>query len=165
MNRKSILFFVIIFLIMPVFLMAQSSEKSDGYISLKGLQQTRGFLDHLLNPDNFTMSHSYTISCFNLGGNTLSQGLYLNTLNYKFADPVMMQVRFGYLHHPFGMDGLNSINSNNSKFFIQRAMIKYQPSKNFSFTIDYQQIPQNMISPYGYYNRYRHYDDDFLFDR
>lgn len=145
--------------------MAQTSEKSADYNSLKGLRQTRGFLDHLLNPDNFNMSHSYTISCFNLGGNTLSQGLYLNTLNYKLADPIMMQVRFGYLHHPFGMGGFDSKNSSNSKFFIQRAMFKYQPSKNFSLTIDYQQIPGTMISPYGYYNRYRHNDYDFLFDR
>jgi len=165
MNRKSIIFFVIIFLIMPVLLMAQSSEKRGDYTSLKGLRQTKGFLDHLLNPDNFNMSHSYSISCFNLGRNTYSQGLYLNTLNYKFADPIIMQVRFGYLHHPFGMGGFNSANSNNSKFFIQRAMLKYKPSKNFSVTIDYQQIPQNMISPYGYYNRYRYNDNDFLFDR
>ncbi|MFO7891680.1 MAG: hypothetical protein R6V04_15235 [bacterium] len=165
MNRKFKLFTVILFLFIPILLIAQSEKKSSDYSPVRGIQQTKGFLDRLLKPENFNMSHSYSISYYSMGGSAFSQGLYLNTLNYKFADPVMMQVRFGYLHHPFGMGGVNSKNSTNGQFFIQRAMFKYQPSKNINFTIDFQQIPQTMIPPYGYYGRFtrRHNHNNFIF--
>ncbi len=165
MNRKLVLFFLIFFLAGPLLLRAQSEEKTSDLNPFIGLKQTQGFLDHLLKPNNLNISHSYSISCFNIGSRTVSQGLYLSTLNYKFSDPLMMQVKVGYLHHPFGMGGLDSQNSSNGKLFIQRAMFKYQPSKNMTFTIDFQQIPQTMISPYGYYNRYRYHNTDIIFDQ
>ena len=154
MSKKFVLFFLVLFLLIPCFLKAQSENKSFIYNPLKGLQKTRGFLDHLIKPENFSMSQSYTLSFFNIGGSSISQGLYLNTMNYKISDPLMMQVRFGYLHHPFGTGGFYSSQESNNQFFIQRAMLHYKPSKNISFSIDYQQIPQTMISPYGYYSRY-----------
>lgn len=166
MKRKITLFCLFLFLFIPFLLLAQSEKPNVNYKPVKGLQQTQGFLDNLINPENFNMSHSYSISYLTAGGTTLSQGLYLNTMNYKFADPIMMQVRFGYLHHPFGMGGFNTKNSNNGQFFLQRAMVKYQPSENFSFTIDFQQIPQTMMSPYGYYGRVtrRPFHHDSIFD-
>ncbi len=154
MSRKFASFFLVFILMIPSFLEAQLKDDSYEYTPLKGLQKTRGFLDHLIKPENFSMSQSYTLSFFNIGGSSISQGLYLNTMNYKVSDPLMMQVRFGYFHHPFGTGGFYSNQESNNQFFIQRAMLNYKPSKNISFTIDFQQIPQTMISPYGYYSRY-----------
>jgi hypothetical protein len=155
MTRKNTLLLLVLILLIPILLKAQSEDKSFDYAPLKGLQKTQGFLDHLINPEHFTMSQSYSLSFFDIGGSSVSQGLYLNTLNYRFSDPLMMQVRFGFLHHPFGAKGYDVQNTNQNKFFIQRAMLQYKPSQNMTFTVDFQQIPQAMISPYGYYNRYR----------
>ena len=95
------------------------------------------------------MSHSYSLSYVSFGKQGSTQGLYLNTMNYRFSDPLLMQVRIGYLHQPFGGPGhLNAIDNN---LFLQRAMLQYRPSTNFSITVDYQVLPSPMVYPYHYW--------------
>jgi len=98
------------------------------------------------------MTHSYTLSYFGYGGRGYNQGLYLNTMTYRFSDPLWAQVAVGYLHQPFG--GPGAYNSQlNGKVFIERATVQYQPVKNTVLRIDYQAMPYN---PYAnpYYNPY-----------
>lgn len=117
---------------------------------------SKGFLSALLDPSKFSMSHSYSVSLFSVGKQTFSQGLYLNTMNYKFSDPLTMQVRIGFMHQPLGSMGLtsNPYDNQNGKLFLQRARLQYKPSENMSFTIDYQVLPSSMYySPY-YYRRW-----------
>lgn len=111
-----------------------------------------GFLDSLLDPSKFSMSHSYSLSFFNVGKQTFNQGLYLNTMNYKFSDPLRMQVRIGFLHQPLGDMGMSQ--TTGSRVFVQRALLQYKPSDKMSISIDYQVIPSSLYySPYYYYLR------------
>lgn len=83
-----------------------------------------------------------------MGGKSFNQGLYLNTMNYQFSDPLFMQVRIGYIHQPFGM--MNQSDDMNGKVFIERAMIEYKPAENMKLRIDYQVNPNAMVSPFYY---------------
>jgi hypothetical protein len=58
-----------------------------------------------------------------------------------------MQVRIGYLHQPFG-ESANVLQGINNHFFIQRAMLQYQPFKNTTLVIDYQAYPSPLMNPY-----------------
>ena len=111
----------------------------------------KGFLDHLLNSSRIKMSHSYSLSYMSMGNQNFNQGLYLNTLDIDIADPLQMQVRFGYFHQPLG--NMNNMQQMDGKFFLQRAMLKYQPTENMSIVFDYQAYPSPMMLPNSYYYR------------
>ncbi len=149
--KKMVIFFLLLSFIVPVLVMAQSEDQQSNIISNSQVfRKPAGFLDSLLDPSKFSMSHSYSLSYFTMGGRSFNQGLYLNTMNYQFSDPLFMQVRIGYVHQPFGM--MNQSNGENGKVFIQRAMIEYKPTENMKLTIDYQAYPNRMVSPF--YNRW-----------
>ena len=152
---KRIIISLLILMIMTTVLFAQSHDPKTSVVdpSRLGLKP-KGFLDNLLDPNKFSMSHSYSLSFFNVGNQSVSQGLYLNTMNYRFSDPLFLQVRIGFAHQPFG--GLGQNNGVNGNLFLQRARLQYKPSDKMTLTIDYQQLPSRMYSPYGYpYRSYR----------
>jgi hypothetical protein len=147
---KSRTFYVV--LILGVFfsslIMAQFKETESNVFNPSSLlKQPAGLLDNLLSSSKFSMSHSYSVSYLSMGSQGFTQGLYLNTMNYRFSDPLLMQVRIGYLHQPFGRKGISE--NSNGTLFVQRAMLQYKPSNNFSIRIDYQSLPSSlMMSPY-----------------
>lgn len=150
MKNKIIAFIFLLAMTVPALSVAQlKTSKSMVFKPSDSGQKPKGFLNYLLNPSKFSMSHSYSVFYTSIGKQSFSQGLYLNTMNYRFSDPLMMQVRIGYVHQPFG--GLGRTTGKNGALFVQRAMLQYKPSENMSFTIDYQVLPSSMVSPY-YYN-------------
>ncbi|MFH1940870.1 MAG: hypothetical protein ABIL68_02105 [bacterium] len=149
MNKRIILCALMVLLMMAALARAQSENPRTSIYKSSNLGlRPKGFLDNLLDLSKFSMTHSYSISFTSMGRQTFSQGLYLNTMNYQFSDPLRMQVRIGYLHQPLGVFG-NS-NTMNGQVFVQRAMLQYKPYKNMSITVDYQSIPSRMVSPYYY---------------
>jgi hypothetical protein len=147
MLKKIILCVLVIFIATSALAQNLPSQKSVLDPSKMGLKP-KGFLDNLLDPNKFSMTHSYSLSFFNVGNQSLNQGLYLNTMTYQFSDPLLMQVAIGYVHQPFG--GFQNQDGQNGKMFVQRAMLQYKPSENMTLRIDFQQIPSSMYSPYGY---------------
>jgi len=113
------------------------------------LQKPNGFLNSLFDPSRFSMKHSYSVSLFSMGRQTFSQGLYLNTMNFRFSNPLTMQVSVGFMHQPLGKFG--NMPAENGKLFLQHARLQYKPSDKMSFTIDYQSYPYSYPSPYYYY--------------
>jgi hypothetical protein len=147
MVKRIAVFCLVALLVLPLALQAQLRETPQQvFRPEKMYNQPRGFLSALLDNSRFSMSHSYSLNVISMGGHTFNQGLYLNTMNFRLSDPLLMQVRLGYRHQPFGGVGLNQENS--GKLFLQRAMLRYEPTKNMVFTIDYQQMPSPMLSPY-----------------
>jgi len=146
--KRSLILFVI--LIIPILGMAQTTTHQTSVFkpSKSGLQP-RGILDSLLDPSKFSMSHSYSLAYGTYGKQAYNQGLYLNTMNYKFSDPLLMQVRIGFMHQPLGSMSMSNANNMNSKVFLQRAMLQYKPSDKMSITIDYQALPNSMYRPYS----------------
>lgn len=149
--KKMVVYCLLVSFIVPALITAQSEDQQNNILSnSQTFRKPTGFLDSLLDPSKFSMSHSYSLSYFSIGGKSFNQGLYLNTMNYQVSDPLFMQVRIGYVHQPFGM--MNQSSGMNGKVFIQRAMIEYKPTKNMKLTIDYQVNPNTMVSPL--YNRW-----------
>jgi len=138
--------FMIWVIMLPVMGDAQTqSNESRTFNASDYSQKPSGFLDSLLDPSRFSMHHSYSLAYSSFGGQGISRGLYLNTMNFQFSDPLSMQVRVGYFHQPFG--GTNQ-SSGVNKVFLERAMLQYKPSESLSIKVDYRQIPSPLFYPY-----------------
>lgn len=100
-----------------------------------------------INPDNFFMRHSYSMSYSSMGSNGLALGVYTNSMFYKVADNLTMEIDASLVHSPyssFGKDHQNMING----IYLSRAQINYQPWENFNVIMQYRTIPNSYYSPY-----------------
>ena len=149
MKKMSIFLLLSFMLIISPLIFAQDIEPKSSVFKVSALnQKPKGIFDFLLNSTKFSMSHSYSVSYFSLGKQSFNQGLYLNTMNFQFSDPLTAQVRVGFMHQPFG--GQNLIGGKNGKLFLERVMLRYQPSENTVLKIDFQSYPSSALSPYYY---------------
>ena len=151
MIRKLFPVFIILIACMVISVPAQEN-KTITYNPTELVRPSKGFLYNLIDPNKFEMSQSYSLSFLSGGGRTMNQGLYLNTMSYQFSDPLSVQLRFGFLHQPFGQFS-NQNEQSPGEFFLQGARLQYQPMKNMTITMDYQVYPAGIQSPYyGYRN-------------
>lgn len=97
------------------------------------------------NPENFNMSHSYTMSYMTMGGRGLALGMYTSSMQYQISDPLDVQLDVSVMHSPYSSfhNNLNDL----SGVFISRAQVNYQPTENFRIQVQYRQMPHSM---YGY---------------
>ncbi len=127
--------------------LAQSTAQAGRYNGGTPLyKKPAGFLDALLTSNRFSMTQSYTFMIGSGGGYNYNLGLYLNTMNLRLADPLFAQVRIGYLHQPFSSFG--SQTQIDGRLFLQSALLEYQPSSSMKISLEYQEIPATMFSPY-----------------
>ncbi|RMD90279.1 MAG: hypothetical protein D6813_09395, partial [Calditrichaeota bacterium] len=101
------------------------------------------------DPNRFSMNQSYSFSFTTIGGKTLGQGLYLNTMSYRLANPLTMYLQIGFVNQPFG--SLREYSNFNNKLFISGAGLEYKPSENFKVQFEFSQTPGGL-----YYNSYHH---------
>lgn len=116
--------------------------------STQGLLGIIGF-----DPAKFHMSHSYSMSYFSMGGKGMTQGLYLNTMSYRFSDPLLLKLQFGYAHQPFNAFGRNVPLVNNG-FFVSGAELIYKPLNNMTVHFQFNRLP----------NQSYYYMNPFLFN-
>ncbi|MDZ7330445.1 MAG: hypothetical protein ONB31_00530 [candidate division KSB1 bacterium] len=99
----------------------------------------------LLDPSKLHMSHSFSMSFFSMDGKGVSQGLYLNTLTYQIANPLLFRLQWGIQSYPY-----NTLSKNHPAFqsglFLSGAELLYKPSDKFEMKFQINQTP--------YYNRY-----------
>lgn len=148
MKKMTIFIFLLGLLSLPAFSQVKDQLGPDDVAGLMessyyDYQRTSGFLG--LDPSKIKMDQSYTLSVGTFGAQSITQGMYLNTLSYQFSIPLSMKVQLGFLHQPFGTSDLAS------QFFISGAELKYQPFKNTSFRLQFRQYPRGYYSPYNYY--------------
>ncbi|MBD3290566.1 hypothetical protein GF337_17305 [candidate division KSB1 bacterium] len=102
----------------------------------------------LIDPSKLSMSHSFSMSYFSFGGNSLSQSMYLNTIRYQIADPLTFRIQWGIQNFPHN----NTMMANHPAFkggpFISGAELDYRPTDNIQVKFQYSRMP-------GYYDRYR----------
>ncbi|MBN2105437.1 hypothetical protein JW835_15465 [bacterium] len=145
-------FFVAVLMILLISLSVFSQDLTDKKSVFKPselVQKPSGFLNYLIDPAKFEMSHSYSLSYLSSGDRSTNVGLYLNTMTYRFSDPLLMQLRIGYMHQPFGGDR-STLSSQQGNFFLQGAHLLYRPTKNMIISFDYESYPFMMVSPYRY---------------
>ncbi|MFQ5864318.1 MAG: hypothetical protein ACE5IW_03720 [bacterium] len=154
MLRNRLSFAILFTLILPSLIFAQlkKQEKVDMAKALTyptRLQSIVGLIG--LNPNKFSMSHSYTLSFTSFGGHSFSQGLYLNTMKYQLSNPLTMYLQIGFLNQPFG--GFGQKSPFESKLFLSGAGFEFKPSDSFKVQFEFSQSPGATYSPY-YHNRF-----------
>jgi len=103
-----------------------------------------------LDPSRFSMHQSFSMSYFSLGGRGYTQGLYLNTMRYRFSDPLSLTVQLGMLYQPFG--GFGARSALNNRFFLSGARLDYQPSRNVALRLQMDSGLYGSYSPYPNYS-------------
>jgi hypothetical protein len=109
-----------------------------------GLQSLRGLLD----PSRMHMSHSVSFGYASIGGQSVTQGLYLNRLDYQISKPLFLTTHFGYHFQPSGPAEWNP--ANNGSQIVGGAELNWQPTPATSLRVSYY---------HGLYPQSRYYDD------
>ena len=153
-GKKRLLIIFAAFLVLPVSASGQlKQEKSTNAFSkaLLGAQNQQSLLGFIgFDPARFTMTQSYSLSYGSLGGQSVSQGVYLNRLSYQFTMPLHLSVEWGMAHNPLQNSQAAAITQ--SGLFLSNARLRYEPSENLRFGIEYSSYPTGTY-PYGYQTR------------
>ncbi|MEO7423629.1 MAG: hypothetical protein ABI036_00485 [Fibrobacteria bacterium] len=93
-----------------------------------------------LNPNRFSMHQSYSMNFSSGSFGSTSAGLYLNTLNYKLADPLTLSADVGFytpLYNSagaFSRSGMQDPRSSSSLVF-PHVGLEYKPTDNTTFSL------------------------------
>ena len=117
------------------------------------------------NPENFSMSHSYSMSYTTSRNNGLALGVYTNTMRYKLADNFDMQVDASLVHSPYSSFGKNHQDQING-IYLSSAQLNYQPWKDVNISVQYRNIPGGFYNDFYGSNRFGGgLYENFLFGR
>jgi hypothetical protein len=99
-----------------------------------------GFLFGLIDPNNFSMRHSFSLSYLTAGGQGLSMGMYTNSMMYKFSNDLDIRADISLMASPFNTLGKQYQNGL-SGLFLNNAELNYRPWKNTLLQVQFRQIP------------------------
>jgi len=123
-----------------------TSDVREGIVSQSISPSLFGFI----NPQNFKMDQSYSMSYSSFGGQGLALGVYTNNLSYKFNDQLNVQLAASVVNAPYSTLG-SQFNKSINGVYIDRAAINYKPWKDFSISLEYSNMPYGgYYSPYSY---------------
>jgi len=91
------------------------------------------------------MSHSYSMSFSNFGGNTQNINMYTNSMDFYFSDKLTGDLDISFMHSPFGsnLSPLEGSSGFNGKIFVNNASLNYEINDKTSISIHFQQVPYN----------------------
>lgn len=163
--KKNKIFIVLIISLLPysVFGQLKSQDKS---VQIKQ-ELMRPIQEQLLglsifDPSKLSMSHSFAMSYFSLGGRGISQGLYLNTMTYQIASPLLLRVQWGIQSFPYNSLAKDHPAFQNG-FFLSGAELQYKPNDKLEMRLQLNNMPGYMYNPYFYPYPYRP-NQDSLWD-
>jgi hypothetical protein len=115
--------------------------------------QNGSALGSWMNMLNMTMSHSYSMSFTNFGGQTQNLNAYTNSMFFDVSDKLDAQLNVSLLHSPFGNSFMNNDNLG-TQVIIDSARIDYKFSENTRFSLEFSQNPYrnsfgNYYSPFS----------------
>ncbi|MEX0602226.1 MAG: hypothetical protein WD295_02725 [Bacteroidota bacterium] len=99
-----------------------------------------GLMFGFINPNNFSMRHSFSLSYSTFGGHSMSLGMYTNSMFYRIADPLDLQVDVSMIHSPFSSFG-DQFSRDLSGVYLTRAELNYRPSDNTLVQFQFRQLP------------------------
>ncbi len=125
--------------------MEQESRISSGMLQ----QSDPSLLFGWFNPEKFHMHHSVSFSYHTMGGQSVSLGMYTNSMLYDFADNLNARADVSMSFSPFQSSSsplMKGKNSSLSSIYLSRAELNYRPWENVTVQFQFRQ------SPYGYYS-------------
>lgn len=117
----------------------------------------------LLHPQRFSMAQSYSVSFTGSSSGSSGSGLYLNTLSYQLAQPLVLSVDLGVhtpLYSTFGgstysQPGAFQQGGTAAELVLPRIGLDYKPSDNLLFSIQWVN-GEDAWKAYGPSYFYRH---------
>jgi hypothetical protein len=106
-----------------------------GGMTLSGTRGARPSFS-LAQPGRFSMHQSYSLSAMSTSQGSASSGLYLNTLSYQLAQPLVMFVDVGFytpLHS--SIPGMNS-SAGAGSVVLPRMGLEYKPSERLTMNLE-----------------------------
>jgi len=100
----------------------------------------------LFDPSKLSIRQSYSLGYYSGGGKNGSIGYYINSLEYRFSNPLRIRLDLGYLHSPTAMFSSGPSERKNG-LFVPGFSLDWRPSDSFNFRLDYRQVPR---SGWGY---------------
>jgi len=117
--------------------------------SALGLKAIRGLFD----PARMHMSQSFSFGYASAGGHGVSQGLYMNNIDYQISRPLMLTTHLGYVFQPSSSPQWNTGLSNglNNGNFVGGADLNWRPwsNTNFRFSVYRGMTSDPYYSDYG----------------
>ncbi len=159
---RIILITVVLLSLIPMLALAQFRTQP----SIKSaLTSPAAALGGILNPNKFSMQHSFSVGFMTYGGgNNLMMNSYVNTINYQFNNNLLLRLNLGLFSTPY-----NTITPNyqqNTTQFFGGAELIYRPNDKMQLYIGINKGPQLRQSYYpgGFYRspfNNHHADDQF----
>ena len=156
--------FFIIFLVFTIIARAQYRDELNRSVDVKsGIlnNSSSGSLLSFINPDNFSMNHSFEMSYSAFGGGGMALGVYTNSMSFKFNDQLKLETDLSLVNSPynsFGKDFSKNING----VYLSRVQLTYKPFDNMSVIVQYRQLPGGYYSPFGYTGYSSFFRDNFF---
>ncbi len=116
-------------------------------------------LNQLFDKSHFRMSQSAEFSAGSYGGQTMSMGMFTNSMMWQFSSKLAARVDMSVAYSP-NAGTLNSSNfgggqTGDARVFLRNAEVAYRPTENVQLHLSIRQNPYgSYASPYGYYNPY-----------
>lgn len=108
-----------------------------------------------INPNNFTMNHSFSVSTFASSYGNVSLTSYINSMNYRVSERLNLSADVKFQYSPFVSSNLgpsyaNSVQNNLNGVYLSRASLNYRISDYSSINFEYRRIDESDYL--GYYN-------------
>lgn len=121
-----------------------------------------------INPNNFSMRHSFNVSMMTTPYGNVSVTSYINSLNYRISDKLDINADIKFQYSPYASSPLGSSYSNKlqqdlSGISLSRASLNYRISDNAFINLQYRNLDEgdyfnNFYNPFynnsGYFNSY-----------
>lgn len=90
----------------------------------------------LAQPGRFSMQQSYSLSAMSGSYGSMSSGLYLNTLSYRLAPPLVLSADIGF-HTPIHSSIPGAVpNGSPGSVILPRMGLEYRPTENLLLNIE-----------------------------
>ncbi len=100
-----------------------------------------------INPDNFEMRHSVSVSYGSFGDQSLGVSMYTNSLRYRISEPLSVRADIAMMFSPFGSASA-MFKQDLSGIFLRRASVDYRPSKDMRISLQFRNDPYSLYDPY-----------------
>lgn len=157
---KRLIAVLIVFIISSNFSFAQfKGDDNKNPNSLKPYNKSsNNLILGFINPNNFTMNHSFNVSMMTTGYGNVSLTSYINTMNYRISDRFNLSADVKMQYSPFASSNLgqsytNALQNNLNGIFLSRASLNYQISDYSSINFEYRRIDES-----DYYNNNNFYN-------
>lgn len=117
-----------------------------------------------INPNNFSMRHSFSMSYSSFGNQGIALGVYTNRMQYNFNDDLSIEADVSFVNSPYSTFGDQFAKQING-IYLTRAQLNYKISENSKIVLQFNQVPSGFYNPYNssYFYRSNLFYDNFYY--